>query len=453
MKYPIDTSVTQKIQLISKKLYNQGLEQANNRDLTGAIASLQKSLLFDKSNIQAHNLLGLVYYEIGQIGLALKHWVLSSNFQKEDNLAFTYMKQVQNDKRTLEKQTEAIKKYNQALQALQQKSEDMAYIQLKSIVLLHPKFVEAHCLLALCAIKSGEPARALEAIEQALSIDHYHPLALRYYQHLKPNKIRPVTTEKPKREVQRSVPQYSRQGYQKANQKQRSNWGALNFIGLFVTGAVCMAALMYILVIPNKINELKQEITQVQQKAQQDRQKIETDIANYQAQIQQLQQENSTLETTNKTLAEEQKRLDEIQKIQQISLLVQQNKVEEAAPLIYAIDTSLLNSEQQATHEQWVQTVYPKAAKIFYDQGVRNYNQGKNDAAKYIEAQYLFEQSLRYSQNEYFSDDALYFIGAIHENIGETKKAIEVYEKLLEQYPNTNQRNNARTRLQRLKPS
>ena len=43
--------------------YNRGLEQAKVRDLSGAIASLHKSLKFNKLNTNARNLLGLIYFE------------------------------------------------------------------------------------------------------------------------------------------------------------------------------------------------------------------------------------------------------------------------------------------------------------------------------------------------------------------------------------------------------
>ena len=53
-----------KIIRLSNTLYNDGLEKANVRDLSGAIKSLRTSLRYYKANISARNLLGLVYYEI-----------------------------------------------------------------------------------------------------------------------------------------------------------------------------------------------------------------------------------------------------------------------------------------------------------------------------------------------------------------------------------------------------
>ena len=44
---------------ISNQYYNDGLEKAKIRDLSGAIVSLKKSLQIDKRNTNARNLLGM----------------------------------------------------------------------------------------------------------------------------------------------------------------------------------------------------------------------------------------------------------------------------------------------------------------------------------------------------------------------------------------------------------
>ena len=63
--------------------YNIGLEKARIHDLSGAIESLKTSLRYNKMNISCRNLLGLVYYEMGETVPALSQWVLSVNYQAE----------------------------------------------------------------------------------------------------------------------------------------------------------------------------------------------------------------------------------------------------------------------------------------------------------------------------------------------------------------------------------
>ena len=65
---------TTKLAYQSNYWYNDGLNKANIRDLTGAITSLKKSLQYNRDNIASRNLLGLVYYgrcgrSAGRMGL------------------------------------------------------------------------------------------------------------------------------------------------------------------------------------------------------------------------------------------------------------------------------------------------------------------------------------------------------------------------------------------------
>ena len=53
---------TQKLVYQSNYWYNDGLKRARIRDMSGAVTSLKKSLQYNRENIAARNLLGLVYY-------------------------------------------------------------------------------------------------------------------------------------------------------------------------------------------------------------------------------------------------------------------------------------------------------------------------------------------------------------------------------------------------------
>ena len=86
-----DVKVYKKIMQTSNAYYNQALSRAGVRDLSGAVESLKKSLRFNKKNIQARNLLGLVYFEMGETVSALSEWVISKNFKPENNIAGEYL--------------------------------------------------------------------------------------------------------------------------------------------------------------------------------------------------------------------------------------------------------------------------------------------------------------------------------------------------------------------------
>ena len=77
--------IQKKVDYLSKLYYNQGLEKASIRDLSGAISCLKQSLAYDKRNIRARNLLGLVYFETGEVVAALSEWVISKNIQESES--------------------------------------------------------------------------------------------------------------------------------------------------------------------------------------------------------------------------------------------------------------------------------------------------------------------------------------------------------------------------------
>ena len=74
-----DVTLYRKIVRASNTYYNVGLEKARVRDLSGAAVYLKKSLDLYKKNTNARNLLGLVYFEMGETVDALAEWVISKN--------------------------------------------------------------------------------------------------------------------------------------------------------------------------------------------------------------------------------------------------------------------------------------------------------------------------------------------------------------------------------------
>ena len=79
----VDVYVFQKTHSASIRLYNKALKLAEERDLSGAAEKLEQSLLFDKNNIPARNLLGLIYSEMGRMADSLKHWIISNSLQPQ----------------------------------------------------------------------------------------------------------------------------------------------------------------------------------------------------------------------------------------------------------------------------------------------------------------------------------------------------------------------------------
>ena len=86
---------TKKLIYQSNYWYNDGLAKAKIHDLSGATVSLRKSLQYNRENVAARNLLGLVCYAKGEIAEALVEWIISKNFKNHENIANYYIKKVQ----------------------------------------------------------------------------------------------------------------------------------------------------------------------------------------------------------------------------------------------------------------------------------------------------------------------------------------------------------------------
>ena len=112
--------IQKKVDYLSRQYYNRGLEKASVRDLSGAIDCLKQSLIYNKHNIQARNLLGLVYFETGEVVAALSEWVISKNLQPSRNLASEYINKLQANSNKLEAINETMKEgeYNKARKKL-----------------------------------------------------------------------------------------------------------------------------------------------------------------------------------------------------------------------------------------------------------------------------------------------------------------------------------------------
>ena len=176
----MDVSVYKRIVKLSNTYYNAGLTKAKNRDLSGAADTLRRSVKLNKRNIDARNLLGLVYFEMGETVQAFSEWVMSTNIQPDNNPAEKYLVAIQQDKGKVSELNHTIKKFNIALDYAKSGTDDMAIIQLKKVLNQNPNFIKAYQLLALLYLKGGQYERAKKSIKKSMKIDKCNPLSIRY---------------------------------------------------------------------------------------------------------------------------------------------------------------------------------------------------------------------------------------------------------------------------------
>ena len=158
--------------------YNIALDKVGVRDLSGAIESLKMSLRYNKSNTEARNLLGLIYYEMGETVSALSAWVVSVNYKSKDNVAVRYLKELRDDPEIINNANELARTFNKGLELAENHEFDLAVIQLKKCITANPKFIKAYLLLSLIASAQKRKGVAKKYISRVIAIDRTNPIAL-----------------------------------------------------------------------------------------------------------------------------------------------------------------------------------------------------------------------------------------------------------------------------------
>ena len=180
-----DIEVNRQTRKYSCYFYNRGLERARNRDLSGAAEMLRRALKISKKNVDARNLLGLVYFEMGDTVSAIQEWIISRSFLEENNPASRYLEMLRSNPSKLDNLNLAIRKYNGAVDAVAHDGDDLAILQLKKAVSLNPKFIRAWQMLALIYMKYGQMDKARVCLRKTLAIDVTNTTSMKYLREIR----------------------------------------------------------------------------------------------------------------------------------------------------------------------------------------------------------------------------------------------------------------------------
>ena len=157
---------------LSNKCYNIGLEMAKKRDLYGAAIFLKKALRFNKKNGNARNLLGLIFYEEGQVTDAIVQWLICRDVVgTEINPAKDYLYMVQHDE-NINKYFDSIRLYNDAVDSVRAERYDLAMMKLNKSIESNDHNVKAMTLLALLYIKIEDHIKAGAYLLKCQKIDN-----------------------------------------------------------------------------------------------------------------------------------------------------------------------------------------------------------------------------------------------------------------------------------------
>ncbi len=338
--------VLNKIFNISVRLYNEALQRANKKDFSNAICLVEKSLYFNKNNYQARNLLGLLYYQTGRLGDAVKQWILSSNInQNKNNRAFYYINIFKKDIRNFEKLDDAVRLYNQAIIYLKNRNDDLAVIRLKKALDINPNFIDAMNLLAFCYIIQRKYQKSLKILHSVLLLDVNNKMALRYIEEIeskrKKNKEEVLSEEYTYNGMVKTVDEDEE--YSKVKSKSNNN-GVVVFLS-FIFGILLCGLSMYFLIIPDYVERQVAQIEQLNNKINQLQEGNNDTILQKDETIKSLQQENSDIKKQLQIYIDRETINTNYQKIDTAIALYEQGKITEARNTINSINTGGFDQE------------------------------------------------------------------------------------------------------------
>ncbi|MCI8897135.1 MAG: tetratricopeptide repeat protein [Lachnospiraceae bacterium] len=434
-----DVALYKKIIYISNRFYNEGLERANVRDLTGAITSLRQSLKFNKNNVEARNLLGLVYFETGEVVAALSEWVISKNLRPKKNIADDYIDMIQTNQNRLDTINQTIKKYNQALTYCNQDSLDLAVIQLKKVLSLNPKFIRAHQLLALLYINSEEWERARRELTKCREIDTNNTATQRYLKEVEEMLVPEEGVKQSSRKKQKTDDIVK---YQSGNEtiiqpvNIREGKGVTSLLNLGI-GVIIGIAIAIFLILPARIQASRADIDEDLRKVSEQSDAKTATIDELQQQVNELTKKNGDLQQDLEAYLGTDGKLRSVESLLKAADAYLTNPEEVTVVADYLEEIVQDDTEGGDGNSESFEDLYntllalvgPSVAQAYYDDGYEAYRQ-----ENYADAILNLEKAFKYDAA---NGDALYNLANSYYRTGEEEKAKDAYLQVIELFPNT----------------
>lgn len=423
-----DVKIYKKIIKISNMYYNEGLERARVRDLSGAAESLRKSLKYYKLNIQARNLLGLIYFEMGETVHALGEWVISKSLSPENNSAEGYLAAVQSNGNKLDSLNQTIKKYNQALLYCRQGSKDLAVIQLKKVLNLNPRLVKGHQLLALLYMEEGKYDLAKKSLRSAGRIDANNITTLRYLREVNMQLHGEQPSKKNGRKEKEELIAYQSGNETIIHPADFKDHSALGTILNIVVGVVIGVLITWFLIVPsmrqNVVSESNKAVREANDTISTKNQTIKTlesQIEDLNAQMQEMEDANADSQAVVNVY---------LQLLTAYDAFVQQD-YESAFTALESVDASVLTGKATEIYRAMGTQINEQYIAALYQQGEAAYNsQDFAGAAEKL-------QKVVDTDSTYQDSYAVYYLAQSYRKLEQNEQAVTYYQKVIEQIPGT----------------
>jgi len=343
----------------------------------------------------------------------------------------------------------AIQLFNKALEDIKFGNEDIAIIQLKKAISLYPSFFEAMNLLGICYYAAGKTDAARNAFKQVIDADDSGIKAMQYI-----NKIDGF-------DEQTDSAAYSKKKTKSSKAKKEgtafSEWVAnglkaednnvygLKYIAGILIGVVITGFIWY-MVPTNKSLFTIQRVENIVKDPE-----LENHIIQLNARIDKLEQDLESRKDENLKLMDSFRVYkDWVTRIREAEEIYNEGKYTEAAELMMNRQGTAVPDDLKEMYDNLWDKIRLKAANQYYNDGNKTYNGNTSrDIDIYRTALEQYETAIALIDADSVSyKAALYYqAGKAAARCNEREKAVELFEYIIDEFPNSNYRSYAAARL------
>lgn len=366
---------------------------------------------------------------------------------------------------------EAIHLFNKALDDVQARNEDIAIIALKKAVSLHPGFYEAMNLLGICYMAVGREESAKAAFKKVMEADDCGIKALQLLNKIdgtgddrpgnvntqvkkagrsdKPAKAAPAKQAKPANTV-KPVKGKSLFASWLAKGLEREDSGiyGLKYIVGILIGALVVAMIWYMVPTDKSLFTIKREENIIKDP------ELLNEIEQLNERIKKLEQDIQIRKEENLKLMDDfQAYRDWIKRFEQAENEFEAGNYLQSADLLSNTQGMTIPEDLSDQYKQIWDKVKVKAADQLYKEGNNIYNGNRTkDSATYRQALVKYENALAFLEDEKVSyKAALYYqAGKSAARCDEIDRAVELFEAITREYPDSQYNSYALTRLREI---
>ncbi|HEY8500581.1 MAG TPA: tetratricopeptide repeat protein [Clostridia bacterium] len=348
----------------------------------------------------------------------------------------------------------AIRLFNKALEDIKSGNEDIAIIQLKKAISLYPSFYEAMNLLGICYYAAGKEDAARNAFKQVIDADDSSLKAMQYL-----NKIDGLVEQVDSGSVS------SRKKSGKSSKSTRaskeggvfSEWLAkglkaednsiygLKYIAGILIGAAIVGLVWYMVPTNKSLFIIRREENIIKDP------ELENQINQLNSRIEKLEQDLDSKKEENLKLMESFRVYkDWVARIKQAEEKYDEGKHIEAAELMMNQQGTAVPDDLKGTYDSLWDQIRLKAANEYYNNGNKTYNGNTaRDIGVYRTAleQYETATALIGEDSVTYKAALYYQAGKAAARCNEREKAVELFEYVIDEFPNSTYSSYAAARL------